>query len=309
MRVLVTGATGFLGSRVALEAASKGHEVRCLVRDGRAEALPEELRSGAVTGDLEKKGDLATAMEGVACVFHAAGSTDENNPDLLQEVNVGGTTRLLTAAEHSGSPRFVFVSSGAVGDIGTRGFYRNSKAEAEAIVRNSRLDWVVLRPDFIYGTGDHKNTGRLLLQAASGRAWKTWGAADFQVQPVALDDLAPCAVRALTEPGAVGKTVYFGGPPVSYRAFAEAAFHAVGAEPRFFRVPLLPIRIWAKIQARTGIGPRHRNYLWHRVLWWRRDHLQRTAMAEQHLGFDPRPYADGLAAAAQGDWWQDGADA
>lgn len=151
MILAVTGGTGFLGSQVLRDAAARGHQVRALTRQ------PQLPRPNVewVKGTLEHHRALADLIEGADAVIHIAGAI--NAPTLAGFVaaNVTGTASVMTAAEAVGVKRFIYVSSLSARepDLSNYGW---SKASAEALVRQSELDWTIVRPPAIYGEGDRE---------------------------------------------------------------------------------------------------------------------------------------------------------
>lgn len=151
MILAVTGGTGFLGGHVLRVAAERGLQLRALTRS------PQLPRPNVewVKGTLEDHPILAELIQGADAVIHIAGAI--NAPALAGFVaaNVTGTASLLTAAEAVGVRRFVHVSSLSARepDISNYGW---SKAASEAIVRQSALDWTIVRPPAIYGPGDRE---------------------------------------------------------------------------------------------------------------------------------------------------------
>jgi Nucleoside-diphosphate-sugar epimerases len=113
MRVLVTGAGGFIGSMLAKRLVAGGHEVRCLVHRARERLL--QLNAKLIQGDVTSPKTLRPAVEGVDIVFHlAARASDWGSRELFMRINAGGTQNLLDAAIASGVKRFVLLSSLAV---------------------------------------------------------------------------------------------------------------------------------------------------------------------------------------------------
>lgn len=167
MRILVTGATGKVGSRLAKRLAKRGDQVRALVRDpARADDL-REARIELVVGDLLDVGSLAPAVHGVDAVVHCAAFFRGATPEQAHAVNDLGTQHLASAARAASVKRFIFTSTGLVyGSTEGRlareddpcvptAAYPVSKLAAERfLLAIEGLDVRVLRLPFVYGDGD-----------------------------------------------------------------------------------------------------------------------------------------------------------
>jgi 2-alkyl-3-oxoalkanoate reductase len=172
MRVLVTGASGFLGSHVAEQLSEQGHSVIALVRSTSNTRFLSSLRGlDLVTGAVEDAASVREAMQGVDAVVHSAGLVKARSEDEFFAINVKGTQHLLDAAREVAPDlrRFVFVSSLAVigpsldgrpvaGDAAPNPLtrYAKSKLAAERLVQAARdeLKVTILRPPMIYGPRD-----------------------------------------------------------------------------------------------------------------------------------------------------------
>jgi nucleoside-diphosphate-sugar epimerase len=164
MKLLVTGATGKVGSRLAKRLAQRGDHVRALVRDPkRADLGPIEL----VQGDLVDAASLAAAVRGVDAVVHCAAFFRGATPEQAHAVNDVGTQHLATAARAASVQRFIFTSTGLVygstagrlaredDDCAPTAAYPISKLAAERfLLAVDGLDVRVLRLPFVYGDGD-----------------------------------------------------------------------------------------------------------------------------------------------------------
>ncbi|GAA3578446.1 hypothetical protein GCM10022197_39830 [Microlunatus spumicola] len=161
--VLLTGATGLVGSRLLPRLVDEGHDVRALVR-GEA-ALPPGAT--AVRGDLADPASLRVAVEGVDVVVHLAAFFRTGDEKAIWRANLDGTRNLLDAVrEHAPQARFVMTSTGNVYDADQArpgresdpctptAAYPASKLAAELLVRESGLTWSILRLPFVYGEGD-----------------------------------------------------------------------------------------------------------------------------------------------------------
>ena len=147
--IALTGGTGFVGSRLIGLAIEAGHRVRALTR--RQQAEREHI--AWVPGDLSDTAALATLCEGADAVIHVAGVVNAPDRAGFARGNIEGTRNMLAAAEEAGARRFVHVSSLAAREPGMSA-YGWSKAEGDALVRTSTLDWTIVRPPAIYGPGD-----------------------------------------------------------------------------------------------------------------------------------------------------------
>ena len=211
-RVLVTGATGFVGSHVAEAFVEAGHEVRCTVRSSSNLRWIGDLLAERVPADLESPGDLTEAVRGVDVVVHVAGITQARRAEDYHRVNAEGTQRLAAAAAGAGVRRFVLISSlaargpdGLAKDDRDRPAspYGRSKLKAEAHLRafNRLLEIVVLRPAAVYGPRD-VDMLPLFRMACSG--WLVLPSGPGFLQPVYAADVARAALAAAREPVGFG---------------------------------------------------------------------------------------------------------
>jgi nucleoside-diphosphate-sugar epimerase len=167
MKILVTGATGKVGSRLAKRLAQRGDQVRALVRDVTRAAALREAGIELVEGDLLNEDSLAAAVRGVDAVVHCAAFFRGATPEQAHAVNDLGTQHLANAARAASVKRFIFTSTGLVyGSTGGRlageddpcaptAAYPVSKLAAERfLLALDDLDVRVLRLPFVYGDGD-----------------------------------------------------------------------------------------------------------------------------------------------------------
>jgi nucleoside-diphosphate-sugar epimerase len=145
----VTGGTGFVGTRLIALALEAGHEVRALTR------RDQPTRAGVtwIRGDLDATDALRTLCEGADAVIHVAGVVNAPDAQGFARGNIEGTRHMLEAALAAGVRRFVHVSSLAAREPNLSA-YGWSKAEGDALVQASGLDWTIVRPPAIYGPGD-----------------------------------------------------------------------------------------------------------------------------------------------------------
>ncbi|WP_405813535.1 MULTISPECIES: NAD-dependent epimerase/dehydratase family protein [unclassified Streptomyces] len=233
VKILVTGASGFLGGHLVDGALRQGHQVRALVRPGgdavRLAALPGVE---VVTGDLADGGSLARAAEGCEAVLHSAARVvDHGSRAQFETANVTGTERLLAAARSAGARRFVFVSSPSAlmrvreGDrlgidestpFPERWFnhYCETKAIAEQYVRSvdgPEFTTCAIRPRGIWGPRDHAGfLPRMVDAMRAGRLPDLSGGKRVLVSLCHVDNAVDACLRAVSAPAErVGGKAYF----------------------------------------------------------------------------------------------------
>jgi nucleoside-diphosphate-sugar epimerase len=184
---LITGATGFIGGRLAARLAREGHPVRCLARVSSDTSQLDELGVEIAVGDLTDAASLARAVEGASHVFHCGALvSDWATTTEIVRANVGGTRNLLHAAVGASVERFVHISTTDVygypdggveidetyGSTRFRNWYAETKLAAEAEVRRVHaahtLDAVILRPATVYGPGSKDVIGEIARAILGG---------------------------------------------------------------------------------------------------------------------------------------------
>jgi nucleoside-diphosphate-sugar epimerase len=259
--VLITGASGFVGSHLAERLVADGRRVRALVREpdraGWLRGLPLEL----VRGGVEDPRLLREAAAGVATIYHLAGATRAASEREFQRVNAGGTRRLLEAALEAapGLCRFVLVSSQSAAGPSRGGVpmretdpprpvsaYGRSKLAAEEACRTlaGRLPVTILRPPGVYGPRDRDFLP--LFRAVSRGVHPVVGRGPKRLCLVHVRDLVDGIVLAGDHPRAVGETFFIANPEIHEQAdLGAAAGRALGRQPRRLRVPEAGLVAWA----------------------------------------------------------------
>jgi uncharacterized protein YbjT (DUF2867 family) len=196
--LLLTGATGLVGSALLPRLLGDGTPVRCLVRDPRRLGA-QRVRVQIALGDLTDPPSFRNALRGVQTVVHLAASIRDQPRGSIEELDGIATWRMVEAAERQGVERFVFFSPlGASTHHRTR--LLRAKALAEQAVREADLRSIVFAPSIVYAPGDPwltllERLALLPVMPLSGR-----GQADFQ--PIWAQDVADCVIAALRASGA-----------------------------------------------------------------------------------------------------------
>ncbi len=232
--ILVTGASGFIGSAVARQLAEAGEQVRVLVRSTSSRVNLADPRLEIVQGDLLDAGSLERAMQNVRVLFHVAADYRlwaRDDSEIIR-TNVDGTRALMNAAKRAGVERIVYTSS--VATLKARpngvpsdetfpldaksavGAYKYSKVVAERMVEQmvaeQNLPVVIVNPSTPIGPGDVRPTptGRIIVEAASGRMP---GFVDTGLNLVHVEDVAAGHIAAWRK-GRIGERYILGGQDV-----------------------------------------------------------------------------------------------
>ena len=213
MRVLVTGATGFVGPKVSNAIIDAGHEVRVLERKPDSWEKAGIRCQEAVQGDMTDAASLRNAVEGQEVVVHLV-AIRQGRPEQFEHVMIEGTRNLVTAAEAAGVTRFVLMSALGTSEQ-TKDLvpYYNAKWQMEQDVQRSGIEHVIFRPSFIFGRegGILPTFVRLArLAPVTGIV----GSGEQRIQPIWIDDAAAYFAAAVDKPEAAGQMFEIGGPDI-----------------------------------------------------------------------------------------------
>ena len=277
MKVLLTGANGFVGSHILDRLRALGIDTRLLLRaSSDTRFIRDHLPHVEVErGGLDDPAALARAVSGVTHVLHCAGATKALTPAGLQAVNQAGTRNLVEAVNATRGPfaRLGFLSSLAVAGPGTRANprgedgspapvseYGRSKLAGEAVVRSAcRREFVILRPAAVYGPRDLEFLR--LFKAARAGVTPLFGGGRQELSLVFAPGLADVAVQALTAPVGEGVVVNVASPEVMTSGqLARAVAAACGARGLTLPIPLALLRVvcafasgWARVSGTATI--------------------------------------------------------
>jgi nucleoside-diphosphate-sugar epimerase len=325
MKILITGGTGFIGSRLALLARSQGHDI---VVAGQLNSDAERARARELeqTGVLIQQGSLQDAAfarsvaAGCEVVIHLAAAQHEANvaDAYFFDVNVAGSQTLLDASHSVGVRRFVYGSTiGVYGDSEGRtldedspprpvNVYGRSKLRAEETVNafGTKLETSIVRISETYGPGDFRLLK--LFRALNRGRFFIIGSGLNRRQVIHVNDLSRGLLLAAVDAAAVGETFVMAGEEImTTRELVQKVAGALGRSAPRWRAPMWPFMTAAILFERTlsplGIQPPlHRR----RLDFFRKSFVFSTAKAKRLLGFTPRiSFQEGATETAQ--WYRD----
>jgi dihydroflavonol-4-reductase len=312
--ILITGASGFVGSAIAIAARRAGYRVRVLVR---AASSRRNIQPGddVVIGDIRDRASLVEALRGVRHLIHAAADYRlwSRTPSEIITTNAEGTRCVMEEALRAGVERIIYTSS--VATIALRddtpadersplaeqdaiGAYKKSKVIAERLVEDmvqrQRLPAVIVNPSTPIGPRDVKPTptGRIIVEAASGRmpAFVETG-----LNLVHVDDVAAGHLAALAR-GTIGERYILGGENVYLRDMLAEIARVVGRKPPRVRLPIAPLYPLAVVAEGLGRITGREPFLTLDGLRMAGHHMFfNDAKARRELGYSTRPYREGIA--------------
>lgn len=251
LRVLVTGADGFLGQHLLPRLISRGHRVRAVSRK------PPVRPGSHVTGiewrqaDLTQRESIVGIASGCDRVVHLAGRFVARGETSLGREHGTGTRNLVWETRKTDVERIVFVS--ALGASPDAGEYFRTKFEAEDVVMSADLDYVILRPSVVYGPGDHFTTPVVRI-LRSMPVYPMMGDGTFELQPLAVEDMVDVLTQAVENPDVAGRSVDLAGPErLSFVRIVRVLGESIGRPRPVIPLPAALARPASRIAAILGL--------------------------------------------------------
>jgi nucleoside-diphosphate-sugar epimerase len=283
----VTGGSGFVGGALIERLRREGWDVRALARSEQAAGRVRELGAQPVSGDLGDRDSLRTGAEGCELAFHAAAKVEDwGDPAEFERVNVQGTQNVIDASREAGVRRLVHVGTEAALMAGqplvnvdesaplrpdSPALYPSSKAKAEQLVRAANgdgIETVVVRPRFVWGSGDSTLLPQIVEMVRSGR-FRWVGGGRHLTATTHIDNTVEGLWLAATRAPAGGVYFVTDGEPVAFREFLTKMVGTEGVEIPDKSVPAGVARvaaataegIWRRLR-RPGSPPLTRFAVW-----------------------------------------------
>jgi NADH dehydrogenase len=290
--ILLTGASGLVGSTLLARLTADGVPVRCLVRDPRRLG-PLRVRVQIALGDLADPPSFRNAMRGVDTVIHLAAAIRDQPQGSIEELAAIATWRMVDAARRAGVERFVFFSAlGA--STQSRARFLRAKALAEEAVREAELSSVVFAPSIIYAPGDPFLS--LIARLAVAPVMPVMGAGRAAFQPIWVEDVADCVIASLARASPASARYELAGPQtLSYQEIVELVLASIERRRRIVHIPtplvLRSLKLLERVAGTRAFATADEAELMEVPLI-----SERGTLDAERLGVQPRAMADVLAA-------------
>ena len=257
MKVAIIGGTGFVGSYVVDALLDAGHEPHLLVRTGSEDKLHRADECSITKGDLGSSDAISSVVSGCDAVIYLVGILREVPSEgvTFEALQYRGAEAVAEAAKRAGVRRFLLMSANGIDSAETP--YQTTKLRAEAMIRESGLDYTIFRPSIVFGdprgkmefaTQLYQDMVRIPLPAVGFHTGLTPAHGEVLMSPVHVRDVADAFVNALGDDSAIGKGFVLGGPEVvSWPQMVQRIATAVGRKKLILPMPIGLMKLGATL--------------------------------------------------------------
>lgn len=286
MRVLITGGAGKIGQKLINRLKAENLAIKILLRKSETVSFRDiEL----AYGDLLDPQSLNGAVLGMDSIIHLAAVTHTNEKELYFKVNARGTENLVKSAEAAGVSRFIFISTRAIDPAG--GAYSQSKLAAEDIVRQSALNWVILRPAEVYGGGENGMIETIISLIRKYHLIPTIQTLHKLFSPIYIDDLISAIDEVILSQNFRNKIYNLAGPDsYTFEEFVDLICDFYQIKCFKLPCPLFLFKLFFNLASMMPASPLVKDQFSRLVSEKSAD----ISLAQRELNFQPRSFFQGL---------------
>jgi uncharacterized protein YbjT (DUF2867 family) len=286
--ILVTGATGFVGSHLVPCLVEAGNPVRAFVRQSANIRLLDQV--DIAYGTISDRAALKEAMIGIDTVIHLVAIIVEKKHASFIQINHYGTKNVIETARESGVKRFIHL--GALGANSNQQFpYPYSKWLGEQEVRNSGLDWTIFQPSIMFGDRDEFIT-KLAKIVRKAPLVPILGSGKTKFQPIWVEDVCSCVLKALADNRTINKTYSLGGPEqLTYEQIVDIIISKLNKRKLKLHIPIPLMKPIVKIMESILPNPPITSG---QLALLGIDNITTLDAIEHHFGFNPKRLDDGI---------------
>ncbi len=289
MKLLLTGATGFIGKQLANDLKDKGIDFTCLLRRTfRNEAIAKKGSLKVFFGSLEDTTSLMQSTKDIDIVIHLAALLRSNDKTDLKIINIDGTKNLLRACKANNVKHFIFISS-YLAMPGFSGYYGYTKREAEKLVKDSGLNYTILRPTMVYGKNDYYLANMIAILK---RYRYIPLPSEINLQPVHVNDISKAIISCIANKRAINKEYMLAGPDMtSFSSFIKAISNKLSLDRKTIKLPAILVKpaifLYEKMNSEAMLTTSQLSDL-------KKFSKIDIEEAKKDLGFNPISFTDGL---------------
>ncbi|MBS3060403.1 MAG: NAD(P)-dependent oxidoreductase [DPANN group archaeon] len=287
MKILITGATGFIGQNLVMALAKKSkHNISVLVR--KTGAFPDNVQ--VILGNLVDSESLMKATKNIDVIVHLAAYVNIKNRRHSEQTNIIGLENMLKAAKQNKVRHFIFFST-AVITSEIPGVYTQHKKIGEDLVRRNSLPYTIIRPSLVYGQYDNKNFGRMIALIKRHPIVPIVGSGKAKTQPVLVDDLVDVTIKAI-EKKPQNKVYFIAGPEsITVNEMIKLVANQLGVTRHIIHIPI-PIAL-------GGLKfylffSRYPKIIKEQIVRMNEDKVYDITAAQNDFGFKPKNFASGI---------------
>jgi nucleoside-diphosphate-sugar epimerase len=289
-KIFITGGTGKIGGFLLGSLVDAGYDITLFTRKSSNSDTYPNIKF--VQGDILDPQSYARALRGIDTVLHMAAVTHTNSTTKYFDVNARGTRDFVRASEENGVKRFIHISTRAISPEG--GGYSRSKLEAEKYVRESSLDWVILRPSEVYGLGGNEGIELLLGKMDKIPFVPILGTGKYGIAPLHVSDLIGAILSVIEKDELKNRIYTLAGPEnFTYSGLVERIMEIKNIRKLKVTVPILPIKVMAWISALL-FGDRF--LIADQVPRLVSDKSSDISLAQEELSFEPKSISEVIGA-------------
>ena len=279
MKILVTGATGFTGSRLLPLLLDSGYQVRCFSRPTSDRSPLSAPEVEWAIGDLADTQALLSALRGVDALVNIA------------SLGFGHADKIVASAKEAGVKRGIFISTTAI-FTKLNASSKSIRLAAEEAIQASGLEYTILRPTMIYGSSRDRNMWRLIRLLQVAPVLPIFGDGESLQQPIFVDDVAQAVLLALKNDTTIGKSYNIAGrDPLTYNQVIDTVASSLGKRVWKLHLPHMPIVRFLQFTERIGFRLPIKA---EQVLRLNENKAFSYQDAQRDFGFDPRSFEEGI---------------
>lgn len=254
MNILVTGATGFIGSHLVTKlAANPGYKVYAAARTSAATPGLKRENVVPVQCDILHSDNVREAAAGADVVVHLAAVKEHyKSQETIISTNVQGTKNLLEHSRHV--KQFIFSSSTLA--VNPLDVYSESKKQCETLIEQSGVNYTILRVGPVFGSGDTTNLTRLIGLVRDGRAIPIPGDGKQLIQPTHVDDVVKAMTSLIANSEFFNRTAVVAGRPITLKDFIDLVSRTTGKEAKSVRIPVGLLKPLVRVYQSVSDAPK-----------------------------------------------------